>query len=68
MLTNEATIRSIIADPHAPGSLLISFRELAAYYRVDGALAVQLRAFTPGTRLRFTHDAECCIKGIERHH
>ncbi len=68
MLTVEATILRIIADPHDPGGLLVSFEELAAYYRVKGALADQLRVLSPGTRLRFEHDIECRIASIDRYH
>ncbi|MDX2208994.1 MAG: hypothetical protein SFV20_01395 [Sphingopyxis sp.] len=68
MLSVEATLRNIIDDPNTPGGALVSFLELAAYYRVSGALADHVRALSPGTRLRFTHDAECRIRGIDRYH
>lgn len=64
----EATLRNIIDDPDTHGGALVSFLELAAYCRVNGALADHVRALSPGTRLRFTHDAECRIGGIDRYH
>ncbi len=68
MRTIEATVRSVSAHPNIAGALLISFFELAAYYRADGALAEQLRALTPGTRLCFTHDIECRIDSVAAYH
>lgn len=64
----EATVRRVVAHPDIAGALLISFFELAAYYRVDGALAEQLRALAPGTRLRFTHDVACRIESVAAYH
>jgi hypothetical protein len=66
MLTVEATIRSVVADDHSPGHWLVSFFELAAYYRVPAEQAQALATLAPGTRVRFTHDHECRIGSIER--
>ncbi len=68
MLPVEATLRNIIDDPDTPGGVLVSFLELAAYYKASSALADQVRALAAGTRLRFTHDAECRIESIDRYH
>lgn len=68
MLPVEATLRNLIDDPGKPGGVLVSFLELAAYYKVDGVLAEQVRALPAGTRLRFTHDAECRITTMDRYH
>ena len=64
----EATVRSVSAHPDIDDALLISFFEFAAYYQADGAIAEQLRALAPGTRLRFTHDAECRIESVAAYH
>lgn len=66
MPTVEATIRSVIADDLSPGDWLVSFFELAAYYRASGDAARAVAGFSPGTRVRFTHDIDCRIGGIER--
>lgn len=66
MLSVEATIRSVIADDQSPGDSLVSFFELAAYYRVSRELAQALATLAPGTRVRFTHDHECRIGSIDR--
>lgn len=66
MLTVEATIRSVIADDLSPGDSLVSFFELAAYYRVPCDLAQRLAVLEPGARVRFTHDLDCTIVSIER--
>lgn len=66
MLTVEATIRSVIADDLSPGDNLVSFFELAAYYRVSRDLAEAIAALEPGAKVRFTHDLDCRIVSIER--
>lgn len=66
MLTVEATIRSVIADDQSAGDSLVSFFELAAYYRASRELGQALGNLAPGTRVRFTHDHECRIGSIER--
>lgn len=66
MLTVEATIRRIVADRDEPGDSLVSFAELAAYYRASGAVARAVAALAPGTRVRFTHDLDCRIGAIDR--
>lgn len=66
MLTAEATFRSVMPDDRSPGDSLVSFFELAAYYRVSGEQAQALAGLEPGTRMRFTHDIDCRIGSIER--
>jgi hypothetical protein len=53
MIETTAHVRSMIEDD---GSLLVSFVELAAYYRASGAVADFFRALPAGTAVTFMHD------------
>lgn len=66
MLTVDATVRRILADPDSPSDLLVSFFELAAYYRMGAALAATTPLLAAGDRVRFTHDLHCRIDSLSR--
>jgi hypothetical protein len=59
MIEVTAHIRRMIEED---GGLLVSFDELAAYYKASGAIADFFRALPTGTAVTFSHDIEVMIE------